>query len=97
MAYVLISIIKRKGHWILRTSSITPYFFKQAHVANVCTTVQGDVTDIHSLLHTVKQYKPDILFHLAANYSYHHPIKTFKTNILGTVHILEAVKQTVYT
>lgn len=44
----------------------------------------------------MKQHKPDIIFHLAAQpivtASYKNPIDTFKTNVLGTVHVLEAAK-----
>ncbi len=48
------------------------------------------------LLHALKHHNPDILFHLAAQpivtKSYKNPIETFKTNVLGTVHVLEAAK-----
>ena len=44
----------------------------------------------------MNQHKPDIVFHLAAQpivtTSYKNPIDTFKTNVLGTVHVLEAAK-----
>ena len=44
----------------------------------------------------MKQHKPDIIFHLATQpivtTSYKNPIATFKTNVLGTVHVLEAAK-----
>lgn len=74
----------------------TPYLFEQCNAAKECTTVRGDITDYHSLLHAIKQYKPDIIFHLAAqpivSTSYKDPIDTFKTNVLGTVHVLEAAK-----
>ncbi|MED0981648.1 CDP-glucose 4,6-dehydratase [Bacillus paramycoides] len=74
----------------------TPYLFEQCNTAKECTTVRGDITDYHSLLHAIKQYKPDIIFHLAAQpivtTSYKDPIDTFKTNVLGTVHVLEAAK-----
>lgn len=58
--------------------------------------MKGDITDYHSLFHAMKQHKPDIIFHLAAQpivtASYKNPIDTFKTNVLGTVHVLEAAK-----
>ncbi|MGM2836637.1 GDP-mannose 4,6-dehydratase, partial [Bacillus cereus group sp. Bce025] len=45
-----------------------------------------------------KHHNPDILFHLAAQpivtTSYKDPIETFKTNVLGTVHVLEVAKHT---
>ena len=56
--------------------------------------MKGDITDYHSLFHAIKRHKPDIIFHLATQpivtASYKNPIDTFKTNVLGTVHVLEA-------
>ncbi|MGH0777294.1 CDP-glucose 4,6-dehydratase [Bacillus cereus] len=73
-----------------------PNLFEQGNVAKECMTIHGDITDYDSLFHTLKQHNPDILFHLAAQpivtASYKNPIDTFKTNVLGTVHVLEAAK-----
>ncbi|MEQ3593386.1 CDP-glucose 4,6-dehydratase [Bacillus albus] len=73
-----------------------PNLFEQGNVANECTSIHGDITDYDSLFHALKQHTPDILFHLAAQpivtTSYKNPIETFKTNVLGTVHVLEAAK-----
>ncbi|MGE6537741.1 CDP-glucose 4,6-dehydratase [Bacillus luti] len=74
----------------------TPNLFEQCNVAKECMTIKGDITDYDSLTHALKQHNPDILFHLAAQpivtTSYKNPIDTFKTNVLGTVHVLEAAK-----
>ncbi|PFJ18172.1 CDP-glucose 4,6-dehydratase [Bacillus cereus] len=74
----------------------TPNLFEQCNAAQECTTIKGDITDYDSLFHAMKQHKPDMVFHLAAQpivtTSYKNPIDTFKTNVLGTVHILEAAK-----
>ncbi|MGN5651511.1 CDP-glucose 4,6-dehydratase [Bacillus sp. Brlt_9] len=74
----------------------TPNLFEQGNVAKECTSINGDITDYDALLHALKQHNPDILFHLAAQpivtISYKNPIETFKTNVLGTVHVLEAAK-----
>jgi len=73
-----------------------PNLFEQCNVAKECITIHGDITDYDSLFHAMKQHNPDILFHLAAQpivtTSYKNPIETFKTNVLGTVHVLEAAK-----
>ncbi|MEY2303596.1 CDP-glucose 4,6-dehydratase [Bacillus tropicus] len=73
-----------------------PNLFEQGNVAKECITIHGNITDYDSLFHALKQYNPDILFHLAAQpivtTSYKNPIETFKTNVLGTVHVLEAAK-----
>ncbi|HHL0974490.1 TPA: CDP-glucose 4,6-dehydratase [Bacillus cereus] len=74
----------------------TPNLFEQCNAAKECTTIKGDITDYDYLFHAMKQHKPDIIFHLAAQpivtTSYKNPIDTFKTNVLGTVHVLEAAK-----
>ncbi|OOZ85746.1 CDP-glucose 4,6-dehydratase [Bacillus cereus] len=74
----------------------TSNLFEQCNVAKECITIHGDITDYDSLFHALKQHNPDILFHLAAQpivtTSYKNPIETFKTNVLGTVHVLEAAK-----
>jgi CDP-glucose 4,6-dehydratase len=58
----------------------------------------GDVCDGHSLSSFLKQVQPHIVFHLAAQalvrMSYQDPLDTYQTNVLGTVHLLEAVKHT---
>ncbi|ALQ68946.1 CDP-glucose 4,6-dehydratase [Bacillus thuringiensis] len=73
-----------------------PNLFEQVNVAKECITIHGDITDYDSVFHALKQHNPDILFHLAAQpivtTSYKNPIETFKTNVLGTVHVLEAAK-----
>ncbi|PGM90823.1 CDP-glucose 4,6-dehydratase [Bacillus cereus] len=73
-----------------------PNLFEQCNVSKECITIKGDITDYDSLFHALKQHNPDILFHLAAQpivtTSYKNPIETFKTNVLGTVHVLEAAK-----
>lgn len=57
---------------------------------------QGDLLDYGSLLWAVTEAKPDIIFHLAAQIniksSFATPADAFKTNIIGTLNLLEAVR-----
>lgn len=59
--------------------------------------VIGDVRDLDSLCVAFKQSKPEIVFHLAAQPivrdSYRDPVKTYDTNVMGTVNILECVRR----
>lgn len=61
------------------------------------TTVTGDIRDRDKLDKTFKNYKPDIVFHLAAQpivrYSYDNPIETYETNVMGTLNVFEASKK----
>lgn len=56
----------------------------------------GDLADLALLTSALRQARPDLVLHLAAQplvrRAYAEPVETFATNILGTVHLLEAVR-----
>lgn len=60
------------------------------------TQIYADVRDIESLRSAFKQFKPEIVFHLAAQpivrESFMDPVMTYSTNIMGTVNICEAIR-----
>jgi len=60
------------------------------------TSIIGDIRDLEKLNKTFSKYKPDIVFHLAAQplvrLSYENPIETYETNVMGTLKVLEACK-----
>lgn len=62
------------------------------------THVKGDVRDLGHLLEVFKRYQPEIVIHMAAQplvrLSYEEPVDTYSTNVMGTVNICEAVKET---
>lgn len=62
------------------------------------TSIIGDVLNKEKLLNTIQKHQPDIVFHLAAQplvrESYINPVKTFETNIMGTVNLLESCRKT---
>lgn len=57
---------------------------------------RGDLADRGSLAELVKETRPDIILHLAAQplvqLSYQIPVETFATNVMGTAHLLDAVR-----
>ena len=59
--------------------------------------IQGDVRDAAHLTKSLKEAAPDIVIHMAAQpivrEAYRDPVKTFSTNVMGTVNLLEAVRQ----
>lgn len=71
--------------------------FHLADVESGMTSVYGDMNDYSALTAMMHQYQPDIVLHLAAQplvrLSYDEPISTFATNVMGTVHILEAARR----
>jgi CDP-glucose 4,6-dehydratase len=75
-----------------------PSLFELANVDQGMGSLVGDVRDLENLKIVMKQYQPEMVFHLAAQplvrYSYQYPIETYTTNIIGTVNVLEAVRHT---
>jgi CDP-glucose 4,6-dehydratase len=74
----------------------TPSLFEVADVRSRLTSVTGDVRDLAALKRAVAEYRPEVVFHLAAQplvrASYSDPVTTFETNVLGTVNVLEAAR-----
>jgi CDP-glucose 4,6-dehydratase len=60
-------------------------------------SIIGDIRDSDKLNETFTKYKPDIVFHLAAQplvrLSYDNPIETYDTNVMGTLKVLEACRK----
>lgn len=75
-----------------------PNLFELANIAGGMTSIIGDVRVLDSLKQTVTNFGPEIVFHLAAQplvrESYKDPVNTYTTNVMGTVNLLEAVRQT---
>ncbi len=75
-----------------------PNLFEVADVGSGMTSVIGDIRDLARLQSVFAEVKPEIVFHLAAQplvrASYVDPVETYSTNVLGTVHLLEAVRNT---
>ena len=65
--------------------------------APIASTI-ADIRDLSALHSAVDAARPEIVFHLAAQAlvrpSYEDPVGTYATNVMGTVHLLEAVRQT---
>ncbi len=74
-----------------------PSLFELANVARDMRSEIGDVRDLEHLSRFVSDFRPEIIFHLAAQSlvrpSYVDPVETFSTNVIGTVNILEAARQ----
>lgn len=60
-------------------------------------SIYGDVADFDRLWSSFERAQPEILFHLAAQpivrEGYRDPIGTYRTNVMGTVHMLECVRR----
>jgi CDP-glucose 4,6-dehydratase len=74
-----------------------PSLFELCELNTKMTSIEGDVRDIDHLKSVMQQYRPEIIFHLAAQSlvrrSYRDPLETYSTNVMGTVNLLEAARQ----
>lgn len=100
-----------KGAWLCRVLRLAgakvvgyalepptdPSLFALASMAEDMISVIGDVRDFDKLCGTFGTYRPDVVFHLAAQpivrESYRTPRETFETNVQGTVNVLECIRR----
>lgn len=75
-----------------------PALFKIAGLDKKIHSVTGDIRDFEKLRKTFEQAAPEIVLHLAAQplvrQSYKNPRETYETNVMGTVNLLECVRNT---
>ena len=75
-----------------------PSLFETANIEKDIKSVVGDIQNYELLKETISKCEPEIIFHMAAQSlvikSYSNPIETFSTNVMGTVNLLYAVKET---
>jgi CDP-glucose 4,6-dehydratase len=73
-----------------------PNLFTSARIGSFVQSQIVDVRNFDSLLEVIREAKPEIVFHLAAQplvrRSYSQPLETFDTNVMGTANLLEAVR-----
>jgi len=75
-----------------------PSLFEILNLKEKIVHIIGDIRDEEKLKNIFKKYKPEIVFHLAAQslvrFSYKEPKLTYETNVMGTLNILEAIRET---
>lgn len=94
-------LLKKAGAEVCGYSSgipTSPSLFEQADIADGIRDERGDVRDGAALIKLFDDFKPEIVFHLAAQpivrESYINPVYTYETNVMGTVNVLEAIRHT---
>ena len=74
-----------------------PSLFEQARVAGKLRSLRGDIRDFAQLKGAMAECRPEVVIHLAAQSvvqaGYEDPIENYSSNVMGTVHVLEAVRQ----
>lgn len=75
----------------------TPNLFDAAKIADGVESTIADVRDLNALENAMLASAPEIVFHMAAQSlvrrSYKDPVGTYDTNVMGTVHVLDAVRR----
>ncbi len=76
----------------------TPNLLEAAKIGSVIDDTRGDINDLDALTASMTAFAPEIVFHMAAQplvrLSYADPLLTYKTNVIGTANVLEAVRKT---
>ena len=74
-----------------------PSLFQLANIEDGMTSIIGDVCDYDKLEEVIKEYKPEIVIHMAAQAilreSHSNPVETYATNVMGTVNLLESIRK----
>lgn len=74
----------------------TPALFDQLGLSHRMSSVIGDIRDAGLLRRTLDESRPDVVFHMAAQplvrHSYAEPLETFDVNVMGTAHLLDALR-----
>jgi CDP-glucose 4,6-dehydratase len=86
-------------HGYALTPPTEPNFFTAANLQDrLASSTIADIRDAAALAQAMQAARPDIVLHLAAQplvrYSYAAPVETYAVNVMGTVNLLEAVRQT---
>lgn len=75
----------------------TPAMFSVLHFEQRIKHIEADIRDASLMQKILKEEEPDFVFHLAAqpivSRSYSDPVETMQTNVMGTLHLLEALRQ----
>ena len=74
-----------------------PSLFYESRIANKIHSVIGNICDYDLVYSVIKNFKPEIIIHMAAQpfvrQSYDNPRETYTTNVIGTVNLLEAARK----
>lgn len=81
------------------TPPTNPSMWEDMQLENLCENVRyADIRDYASLKQFIVDTQPEIIIHMAAQplvrYSYSYPRETYEVNVMGTVNLLDAVRET---
>lgn len=87
-----------KVHGFSLAPPTSPNFFTETRlIERLASSTIGDIRDFERLSTVIVQAKPEIVIHMAAQSlvreSYKTPVETFASNVMGTVHLMEAARR----
>ncbi|HEX8038445.1 MAG TPA: CDP-glucose 4,6-dehydratase, partial [Chryseosolibacter sp.] len=92
-----LSLLQAKVYGYSLQPPTHPSLFEDLHLDRVVELEQADVLDFGKLKNAIRRIQPDIIFHLAAQSlvreSYARPMETIQVNTMGSLHVMEAVRQ----
>jgi len=72
--------------------------YEAAKIGDGVVSIFGDVRNAEGVAEVLQRHRPEVVFHLAAQAlvrrSYREPVLSYETNVMGTVHVLEAARRT---
>jgi CDP-glucose 4,6-dehydratase len=74
----------------------SPSLYHKAEISDGMVSIRQDICDLSAIKEIFQKYKPEIVFHFAAQaivkYSYTNPVETYSTNVMGTLNVLEGIR-----
>ena len=93
---VWLQMLEAKTLGFSKNIPTNPSMFEIANVEKEMKSIFGDICDYKHLEKVISEFQPEIIFHMAAQSlvknSYQDPIETFSTNVMGTVNLLEIIR-----
>lgn len=94
---VMLNRLGAEVHGFALDPSTTPNLFETADIATLCqSSTIADIRDARALAAAVAAAKPDLVIHMAAQAlvgtGYDDPVGTYATNVMGTIHLYEAIR-----
>jgi CDP-glucose 4,6-dehydratase len=75
-----------------------PSLYRILDLEGQLQSIRGDIRDLSAISSAMQDFQPEVVIHMAAQslvrLSYQNPVETYAVNVLGTVHLLEAVRNT---
>jgi CDP-glucose 4,6-dehydratase len=75
-----------------------PSLYRLLDLEGQLRSIRGDIRDLPALESALRDFEPEVVIHMAAQplvrLSYQSPVETYAVNVLGTVHLLDAVRRT---